>query len=346
MPIEAAGHDCVYATAGWGIHDERWVAALLEIGFRPFVVSLGRDATDALELREAVLSAATVGGLSLPVLAGPLHSVTVALTDLPISVVGLSWGYDLSDLDRDGADLGWLTRLRGLIVDSEANRLIALAAGVEPERITFMPWGVDLAAFPFHAPWIDAFELGVPPHAPLVLSLRAHEPIYRVADIITAFAQVPRRDDVHEDFPDPHLIISHQGSLTGELKALVRALGVHGRTRFIGTVPETDLVPLLGRASCYVTASEVDGTSVTLLQAMACGTPVIASDTPGNRGWVEEGVTGYLFPVGDVEALTSRLIEVTARYPQEIVDRARAQVERDADWQANLGRLAGALRTT
>ncbi len=344
MPIEAAGHDCVYATAGWGIHDERWVAALLEIGFRPFVVSLGRDAADALELREAVLAAATVGGLNLPVLAGPLHSVTVALADLPITVVGLSWGYDLSDLDRDGADLSWLTQLHGLIVDSEANRSIALAAGVEAGRITFMPWGVDLAAFPFHAPWIDAFEIGVPPHAPLVLSLRAHEPIYRVADVIRAFAEVPRRHDVHEDFPDPHLIIGHQGSLTAELKSLVRELNIEQRTRFIGTVPESDLVPLLGRASCYVTASEVDGTSVTLLQAMACGTPVIASDTPGNRGWVIPGESGFLFPVGDVDSLAACLIEVTARYPQEIVDRARALVERDANWQANLGRLAGGLR--
>ncbi len=346
MTIEAAGHDCVYATAGWGIHDERWVAALLEIGCHPFVVSLGRDAADALELREAVLTAATIGGVTRPVLAGPLHSVTVALADLPIPVVGLSWGYDLSDLDRDGADLGWLAQLHGLIVDSEANRTIALAAGVNTDRITFMPWGVDLSAFPFHAPWIDDFELGVPPHAPLVLSLRAHEPIYRVADIIRAFAEVPRRDDVHEDFPDPHLIIGHHGSLTPELKALVRELDIEKRTRFIGTVPESDLVPLLGRASCYVTASEVDGTSVTLLQAMACGTPVIASDTPGNRGWVMEGETGYLFPVGDVEALTRCLIEVTARYPQDVVDRARALVEREADWQANLGRLASALRTT
>jgi glycosyltransferase involved in cell wall biosynthesis len=76
---------------------------------------------------------------------------------------------------------------------------------------------------------------------------------------------------------------------------------------------------------------------------MACGTPVIASDTPGNRGWVTEAVTGLLFPVGDVEALTGCLIEATAHYPQELVEGARALVEREADWQANLGRLAQAL---
>ena len=64
-------HDCVYATRGWGIHDERWVAALLEIGRTPYVVSWTPE-SDALEFRESVIAAATGG---LPVLAGPLDSV-------------------------------------------------------------------------------------------------------------------------------------------------------------------------------------------------------------------------------------------------------------------------------
>ncbi len=347
MSFAASSHDCVYATAGWGIHDERWVSALLEIGRTPFVVSLGKDVHDALELRDAVREAATEGTedgqARRPTLAGPLHNVTRPLADLGLPIVGLSWGYDLSDLDAQGSDLTWLTSLQGLIVDSEANRQIARRAGVKDEAITFLPWGIDLQQFPFHAPWIDAFQLGVPPHAPLVLSLRAHEPIYRVADIIRAFAKVPRRGDVHEDFPDPYLIIGHSGSLTNELKALVKELDIQNRTRFIGSVPEHDLVPLLGRSSCYVTASQVDGTSVTLLQAMACGTPVVASDTPGNRGWVENGVTGYRFPTGDVDALAEVLIDVTAHYPQVMVENARRLVEREADWHANLARLASAL---
>ncbi len=336
--------DCVYATSGWGIHDERWVTALLEVGLTPHVVSLGRDAADPLELRQAVERAAQGG---LPVLAGPLHSVTAHLVGLPIRLVGLSWGYDLSDLDDAGTDLSWLTRLDGLIVDSHANRAIAERAGLAPDRITFLPWGVDLATFVFHGPWIDAFHLGVPPHAHLVLSLRAHEPIYRVGDIIEAFARVPRRPGLHEDFPDPYLIIGHSGSLTGSLKQRVRDLGIADRTRFLGSVPEDDLVPLLGRAACYVTASEVDGTSVTLLQAMACGTPVIASATPGNLGWVEEGATGFTFPTGDIDTLARLIDQVNHHYPTDVVERARALVENEADWHANLPRLRAALvRTT
>ena len=123
----------------------------------------------------------------------------------------------------------------------------------------------------------------------------------------------------------------------------MRELGIADRTRFLGSVPEHDLVPLLGRAACYVTASEVDGTSVTLLQAMACGTPVIASDTPGTLGWIDDGTTGFTFPTGDIDALAVLIDQVNHRYPTEVVQRARGLVEREADWHANLTRLRGAM---
>lgn len=333
-----AAPDVVYATAAWGIHDERWVAGLLEVGCTPHVISLGRDAADEVELRELVVSAAASG---IPVLAGPLDRVTRNLVGLPIRLVGLSWGYDLVGMDSEPA--GWLAGLDGLIVDSAANEAIAVEAGMPADRITVLPWGVDLSAFPFHAPWIDAFMLGVAPHAHLVLSLRAHEPAYRVGDVLEAFALIQRRPDYHEDFPDPVLILGHSGSQTPALRARARELGVLDRVRFLGSVPEADLVPLLGRAACYVTAAETDGTSVTLLQAMACGTPVIASRTPGNLAWVADGETGFTFDPGDVPALSVMIDAVIHAYPTDVVQRARALVERDADWHANLPRLRAAL---
>ena len=82
---------------------------------------------------------------------------------------------------------------------------------------------------------------------------------------------------------------------------------------------------------------------MTLLQAMACGTPVVVSQTPGNLDWVREADTGFTFPTGDVEALTQVLIEVTAHYPIAVVERARLQVQERADWRANLPRLRAAL---
>jgi glycosyltransferase involved in cell wall biosynthesis len=341
----------IYATSGWCIHDDRWFAALADNGLDPIAMSVTEDPAVLPEwarpfrspedLRHGIdeLSASAQS----TVLAGPLHSVTAHLLGLPIKLVGLSWGYDLSGLAAADADLAWLAKLDGLVVDSQANRAIADRAGLAPGRITFLPWGVDLATFAFHGPWTDAFHLRLPAHAQLVVSLRAHERIYRVGDIVEAFAKVPRRVELHADSPDPYLIIGHSGSLTRTLKQQVRDLGIADRTRFIGSVPERDLVPLLGRATCYVTASEVDGTSVTLLQAMACGTPVIASDTPGNLGWIADGDTGFTFPTGDIDALARLIDKVNHEYPSDTVLRARGLVEREADWRANLPRLKQAM---
>lgn len=333
-------HDCVYATEGWSAHDERWVAALDEVGFAPRVISLGRDVVDPLDFRLAVDQSAR--GIH-PVLAGPLDSVARLLVDLPGRVVGLSWGSDLEQMAARRDDVAWLDRLAGIVVASRSGATAAVAAGIAADRITVVPWGVDLTAFPFHAPWIDAFQLGVPPHAHLVVSLLPHEPGMRIEDIIDAFARVPRRPGLHEDFPDPYLIIGGEGSATAALADRTRSLGIAARTRFLSEVPDRDLVPLLGRAACLVSGAESAGPATELLQAMACGTPVLASDIPTHRDWIEHGVTGSVFPVGDVAALALLIDEVTHRYPIAEVERARRRVELEADWHATIERLRAAL---
>jgi glycosyltransferase involved in cell wall biosynthesis len=338
FPEKILGHKnsqvCVYVTEGWGIHDERWMSALRSLGYRPTPISLGGDATDLESLRKAVESAAQGGH---PVLAGPLHAVTEHLAGLPVALVGLSWGYDLEDMATTGADLSWLPALGGLIVDSESNRGIAEGAGVDPTRITFLPWGIDLDAFTTDGPRASPITLGLPPNARLVLSLRAHEPQYRVGDIVEAFALAQATD------PDLALVIGHHGSLTATLRERVTDLGIDPRVRFIGTLPENELAPLLRGACCYVSASQVDGTSVTLLQAMACGTPVVASNSAGNQGWVTDKETGRSFPTGDIPALAAAIAHACSSNGPDLVERARALVESRADWKGNLIRLRDAL---
>lgn len=289
MGESAAEHDCVYATAGWQESDERAIGVLLDLGWTPVILSLGRDVDDVLALRQA---AQDLGAGDRPVVAAP-------------AVAGL---------------------LDGL-----------------PARVVPVALSVDLAAFPFHAPWIDAFLLGVPPHAHLVLSLRAHRPDTRVADIVEAFARIPRRVDVHEDFPDPYLLIGHGGPSTDAVRDLVAARGIADRTRLLGPVPAADLVPLLGRGACYVSASGEGPCPASLLQAMACGTPVIAAATPAVAEWVRAGETGFTYPVGDIDALRAVMSSVLETYPTEVVLRARALVEERGSWAVEAARLARVL---
>jgi glycosyltransferase involved in cell wall biosynthesis len=321
--------DCAYVTHGWGIHDERWVQALRDLGHDPVVHSV-TDTHVIADIRADLISTP-----EMPVLAGPLDSVTRHLAGIRNRLVGLSWGFDLHEL-RAKDDLAWLAQLDGLIVDSEATRQIAEAAGAGPQGITFLPWGIDLRLFSIEGPRASSTDVGLPPARRFVLSLRAHEPRYRVAEIVDAFAPVAGRQ------ADIDLVIGHAGSLTEALRQRVAELDLDARVVFIGSVPEPALAPLLRGCAAYVSASEVDGTSVTLLQAMACGAPLAVSATPGNLGWVEDDVTGFTFTVGNPNELAQALTRALDA-PASVVERAVDVVRRDADWGRNIFRLDAAL---
>ena len=329
--------DCTYVTSTWGVHDERWAEALHSCGFAVVTVSLERDQISIDEVRAQLETS------SHPVLAGPLLTVTKGLLGISAPLYGLSWGFDLIQADSSKDDLSWLQQLPGLIVDSEHTASIALRSGMEMSRIHRIPWGVDLETFTPYGPTTTPAELGMSPDSRIVLSLRGLEPLYRVEDIIRAFAEVA------DDFPDVHLVIGNDGSLRPELKNLAESLQVKDRMTFIGRLGEDQLPPLLRAAATYVTASEVDGSSVTLLQAMGCGTPVVASNTPGNREWVEADLTGELFRVGDstdlARALRRLLSGDRGQRGERMRRAAREAVENRADWARNsraLERIIGA----
>ena len=326
--------DCVYVSATWGIHYERWTQALITLGHNPAVVVVGRECS----LQDVGSYVSAIAGDSLPVLAGPLTTVTQHLiAQSPfLRIVGLSWGFDLFELIAQ-RNLAWLPLLAGVIVDSEPTKLITNAAGVDSKAVTFIPWGIDLDSFTPEGTRVDLSSLGLAPTAQVVLSLRAHEELYRVGDILEGFAHMADLE------PESVLVIGHSGSLTPRLRARATELGLDHRVRFIGTVSEPELAPWLRSAACYITASEVDGTSVTLLQAMACKTPVIASETPGNLGWVEDGVTGSTFTTGSPASIASALMTVLASDTTACVDRARDSVLTQANWNQNITRLHDAL---
>jgi len=323
----------VYVTQGWGVHDERWVSALRDCGFTVETFSRDRDAMSVEEIRSALDR--THG----PVLAGPLNSMTEALVSGSRPVIGLSWGFDLLEMHDSGSDLAWIKRLNGLIVDSHANREIALGSGIASGRVFEIPWGIDIGAFTPQGDALTPDTFDLTSTARLILSLRALEPIYRVADIIDAFALIAA------DHPDAYLLIGNNGHLRHELEARAADSGVGHRIRFIGKLAESELPPLLRAAAVYVTASEVDGTSVTLLQAMACQIPVVASDTPGNRQWVAPERAGALFTTHSTAALADRLREMLDS-PPEPTQRAAARtvVVENANWTKNSAALGSIMR--
>ena len=115
--------------------------------------------------------------------------------------------------------------------------------------------------------------------------------------VIRAFAEMGRADAALE--------IAGAGDDRQSLEALARSLDLGGRVRFLGFVSEDEKLALLRRAWAVALASPKEGWGLTNVEAEACATPVVASNSPGIRESVQDGVTGFLVPHGDVRALAA-----------------------------------------
>lgn len=332
----------VYVTQGWGPHDARWVKCLADLHYRVEVFSLGADSKalwpvrncpSADELRSAVLS---VTQPETPIVAGPLNTVTRHLVDLPRKVIGLSWGYDLQlpAIELEAAEIrSWLPRLHGLVVDCLANHDQAVLMRLRPKQVQVIPWGIDLSEW---MPLSPRNGRSISSTGRKFLSLRRHEPTYRISDIVNAFALVQAVD------PSSQLIIGNLGSETESLKELAETKGVHHCVRFIGWVQESHLRDVFQDADLYVSASEFDGSSVTLLQAMAIGVPVAVTDIPGNLEWISDGFNGQVFPLGRADRLSKKMLSDHSALEAQAQEAQRTVLER-ADWEANQRRIVRLL---
>ena len=197
------------------------------------------------------------------------------------------------------------------------------------EHIVTFPWGVDL----------DHFNVGglESSNAPTfnLLSTRNWEPIYGVDVIAKAFVQAAQQR------PELRLILLGDGSQAGLLRQVFTRGGVLDNVIFPGQVSQAELPDYYRAADLYVSASHSDGSSISLLEAMACGRPALVSDIPGNLEWVEPGVQGWWFPDGDPNALAQAILhamDMREKLP-EMGCAARRLAEQRADWKKNFQQL-------
>lgn len=109
------------------------------------------------------------------------------------------------------------------------------------------------------------------------------------------------------------LVLAGDGVLLEETKALVVELGIEGQVIFPGYV--RNIPELYACCQAAVTTSRIEGLPFNVMEAMACGLPVIASDIKGHRELIAHGENGLLFESGNLEQLTDRIIEIYQNAP-------------------------------
>jgi glycosyltransferase involved in cell wall biosynthesis len=201
----------------------------------------------------------------------------------------------------------------GLITVCAALKQPLVALGVAPERVTVLRNGVDLAFFqplPRQACrerfGMTRRTLGSVGH---LIERKGHH---------HAIAALPR-------LPETDLIIAGDGEEKSRLQALAARLGVAERVRFLGAVDQQSLRSLYGGLDALVLASSREGWANVLLEAMACGTPVIASSVWGTPEVVASPEAGMLMPSLDADGVVAAVQSLFAHLPDRAATRNYAE---------------------
>jgi glycosyltransferase involved in cell wall biosynthesis len=267
--------------------------------------------------------------------AGPIQSCAflAALSGFR-PILTMSWGYDLVMEADKSAWMKWVTRYTlkrsaFFISDANVSRNKAIEFGMNPAKTMIFPWGTDIEHFtpkPFKPSNLKPFTL---------FCSRTWESIYGVDVLAKAFVKVASKN------PSVNLILLGRGSQGTKLRQILMNGGVLDRVHFGGHIAQADLPRWYHIADLYISPSHVDGSSVTLMEALASGLPCLVSDIPGNREWIEDGVNGWLFQDGDSDDLAAKILNAINHRKsfEKISEAARKTAEEKADWKNNFGKL-------
>jgi L-malate glycosyltransferase len=179
-------------------------------------------------------------------------------------------------------------------------RLCIAEEGCSPDRVAVVHNGIDLRRFDALA--ARPLEGPLPDGGPLVAVVANLWPVKDHRTLLEAAHQVRCR------IPDARFALVGDGPERNPLLRRIEELGLRDAVHLLGT--RYDVPAILGRASAFCLPSRAEGLSNAIMEAMAAGLPVVATDAGGNPELVRDGGTGFVVPVGDASAMAQRLVEM------------------------------------
>jgi glycosyltransferase involved in cell wall biosynthesis len=201
--------------------------------------------------------------------------------------------------------------------------------GIKSDQVRVIENGVDTN---FFKPLSSQFQreelrrsLDLPEKALLIGCVGALRPVKDHVGLLQAFAKF---QSIIEDQTarENYLVLVGDGALMPELREISRGLKTGDRVLFLGR--RTDVARILPALDIFVLNSKTEGMSYAMLEAMASGLPIIATDVGANRELISHGMEGYLYPPGDLNSLVNYLISLHDNESLlfKMKDRARAKV--------------------
>ena len=301
---------------------------------RASVAGVPYDSWDAL--RGALVAEGSV------VVSGPLDTVSANLAGEEFTHIGISFATDV--MVSAAQDAVALRRLRNVVAsldavvtDNYATENALVAAGASPESILRIPWGPDSSPQPGS---MSRSECGWPEDRTIVLYPRSLEPHYDPDVFVEALSQVVAR------VPNVLAVFVEAGSLVPDIKERIASVGLRENSHFEPLREPEVFRRMMGLADVVVVTPRTDGTSVTVMDAMAQGVPIVSSLTAGSAEWAMDGITGWTFPVGNADALAAaieRALTASSEHTTLMTTQAKRLMEEKAGWESSSQRLAGLI---
>lgn len=203
--------------------------------------------------------------------------------------------------------LSWTLRRADRILSvSESLRDLALRLGAPPERTRVIPNGVDTATFAPGSRSEARAALGLPAQRPVLLSVGILSPRKGHQRVLAALPEVLRH------YPDLLYVVVGGPSTEGDtgplLRRTVEELGLADHVRLVGARPAEEVARWLAASDVFCLATSNEGRPNAVMEALACGVPVVTTRVGGNAEIIDEGRNGLLVPLHDPAALTRALI--------------------------------------
>lgn len=214
------------------------------------------------------------------------------------------------------------------------NEIIKLS-GYPKDKIIVFPQGIDLKKFNTK---VDGSEirnkLGWEDKKILVMTRNFH-PVYGIEYFLEALPEVIKEN------PDVRVILCGDGPLRDKLTQIVTSHSISNYVFFAGHVPNDELPKYFRAADAYVSSSLSDGTSLSLLEAMACGLPVVVTDVPAILEWVENGKNGFVVPRQNSKILARKIIDLLndEKSQKKFSSKNIKIAEEKANWDKNFNKL-------
>ena len=253
-----------------------------------------------------------------------------------------SWGSDLLFHAERSAECMKATQaaLSGadaFFCDCDAVRVRAKQlANLPDSRIVQFPWGVSKGLFGPVGEMPPEPEYEREPGTHVFLSTRSWEPLYGIDTLLEAFRLAYRQDT------SLRLLLLGNGSEAGTVRRFISVHGLNHVIRTHDSYPREEMPRWFRAADAYISCTQSDGTSVSLLEAMATGLPPVVSDIPSNREWIVEGHNGWLAAASSAEEFSDKLLRAARLTPPErrlFSERNQRIVEERADWDRNFPKL-------